>query len=107
LLQVPKEDIHIQERRTNTDFMESIVVGLELKLRPRHFTAGTTQGRIVINCVAKMQGGYREEAKVILRPRFEVPPLARDVPVSSAAAVEPKPERGAFNSHCKLKSIII
>jgi hypothetical protein len=83
----------VKEKRVNTDLMESIQLGLEVKLRPRHFTTAT-QGRIQVRCEARIATTYKEEAKVILRPRIEVPPLARDVPVSSAAAVEPKPERG-------------
>jgi hypothetical protein len=92
--QVGEDDLRVTPVRVSTDLMESRQLGLVLKLRPRHFTKGSPQGRIQIRCDARIFPMYCEEAKLLLRPRYEVPSLARDVPVSSAAAVEPKPERG-------------
>lgn len=92
--QVGDDDLRTAPVRVSTDLMESRQLGLVVKLRPRHFTKGSPLGRIQIKCNARIFHIYGEDAQLELRPRYEVPPLARDVPVSSAAAVEPKPERG-------------
>jgi hypothetical protein len=92
--QVGEDDLLVTPGRVRTDLMESRQLGLVVKLRPRHFTKGSPQGRIQIRCDARIFHVYCEEARLLLRPRYEVPMLARDIPVSSAAAVEPKPERG-------------
>ncbi|XP_059474191.1 uncharacterized protein LOC132195909 [Neocloeon triangulifer] len=76
--------------RVTTDGTEAAQAGLALKLRPFHFNA---QSRVVVRCDATILGVYAETAKVVVRSRIDAPPFSRDGPVSSAAAVEPKPER--------------
>ncbi|XP_059482040.1 uncharacterized protein LOC132200535 [Neocloeon triangulifer] len=87
---VGEEGVRRWESRVSTDGTEASQASLELKLRPFHFTA---LSRVVVRCDATVLGVYADTAKVVVRSRIDVPPFARDTPVSSAAGIEPKPER--------------
>ncbi|XP_065353081.1 uncharacterized protein LOC135947983 [Cloeon dipterum] len=87
---VSADDVRHFPARLTTDLMESSQIGLVLTLRPFHFTS---QSRVTIRCDATILNAYAETAKVTVKSRLDVPLHARDLPVSSAAAIEPKPER--------------